>query len=380
MPQLWDELRGRYNASIQCGNLSGSIANHPTQEALPRALKIMSDTSRANPQISSERRFYPRQRVLYSCVQLANENGGIILNISENGLAMRAVRTVADPSPHMRFQFTHSGAWIETQGNIVWLSRSEKTAGVEFINLPDKARDQIKQWIIETELLEEVRGERQPSIAATTAAVLGSETQNGVSIDTTAREGRLPSSENNSCIPVPPLDLHYQQPSFSAPMFDHNQTNTSHLWSRSLVVGLIAIFLAFFIAYRLQRTRRVQSRTAVTTTSTPQQVPAPNVLPRQLAPPTSSDDSGFALQVGAMLHKENADALVASLRGSNFPAFESLHQTRQLYLVLVGPYTDSNSISEVKQELEKQGLKPIPIRWNPKSNLATGARPAAERQ
>ena len=109
----------------------------------------MSDApgSVGDPQ-TSERRIHPRQQALFSCMQLQNDNGGIILNISEGGLAMDLVRSLTgDPLPQMRFQLSQSNGWVETRGRIVWTSGSKTTAGVQFVDLPDEASNRIKKWI-----------------------------------------------------------------------------------------------------------------------------------------------------------------------------------------------------------------------------------------
>src|SRR5271167_1940995 len=102
----------------------------------------MSDTfqSRGGPR-TSERRQCPRQRVPFSYIQLEHDNGGVLLDISEHGLSMQAVAILTDgESPRMRFQLSQSQPWIETQGRIAWVSASMKTAGLEFIGLPEEAR------------------------------------------------------------------------------------------------------------------------------------------------------------------------------------------------------------------------------------------------
>src|ERR1700693_144650 len=100
----------------------------------------MPDTvqSAENPG-TSERRLRPRKQLLFPWIQLGADNGGIILDISESGLAMQAVRSLADGElPAMRFQLSESQTWIETRGRIAWISASKNTAGVEFVGLPEE--------------------------------------------------------------------------------------------------------------------------------------------------------------------------------------------------------------------------------------------------
>jgi len=96
----------------------------------------------------SERRIQVRQRVLLSCLELGEDNGGIVLNISQGGLALQAIaELIDDESPKMRFQLSQSQTWVEAKGRIAWRSDSKKAVGVEFIALPDEAREQIQAWI-----------------------------------------------------------------------------------------------------------------------------------------------------------------------------------------------------------------------------------------
>ena len=95
-----------------------------------------------------ERRLHPRKQLLFPWIKLGIDNGGIILNISESGLAMQAVRSLADGElPAMRFQLSESQNWIETPGRIAWIDASKHMAGVEFVGLPEEARNKIRQWI-----------------------------------------------------------------------------------------------------------------------------------------------------------------------------------------------------------------------------------------
>src|SRR5271154_5147602 len=102
----------------------------------------------AEPAGTSERRLHPRKPLWFPRIQLGDQNGGIILNISERGLAMMVVHSLADdPLRHMRFQLSDTSAWVETQGRIAWVSGSKTTAGVEFVDLRDEEHIRIMKWI-----------------------------------------------------------------------------------------------------------------------------------------------------------------------------------------------------------------------------------------
>jgi hypothetical protein len=97
----------------------------------------------------SDRRLHFRETfgsVTY--VDLDSGNGGIILNISEGGLAVQAARAmIEDQLPCLRFRFSHSENWITEKGVIAWKSKSKKMAGVQFVDLSERSRIQISKWI-----------------------------------------------------------------------------------------------------------------------------------------------------------------------------------------------------------------------------------------
>ncbi len=80
-------------------------------------------------------------------VELGQKNGGILLNLSEGGLAVRSVLPLAlREFTGLRFQAPASQAWLTASGRLVWLSDSRKEAGLQFTELPGEARQQIHNW------------------------------------------------------------------------------------------------------------------------------------------------------------------------------------------------------------------------------------------
>ncbi len=97
---------------------------------------------------TGDRRQHPRKITALNYVTLGDSNGGIILNISEGGLALTAAEVlVGEYLPRVRFQLAIDANWIETSGQIVWLTGSKKGAGIQFVDLTDEDRNQIMQWI-----------------------------------------------------------------------------------------------------------------------------------------------------------------------------------------------------------------------------------------
>lgn len=96
-----------------------------------------------------DRRRHLRQQVRsLTYIDLGQDNGGIVLNIGEGGLAVQAAAILTgNHFPRMRIKLPGSSEWLEASGEITWTSESGKEAGVRFVDISDDARFQIRQWI-----------------------------------------------------------------------------------------------------------------------------------------------------------------------------------------------------------------------------------------
>lgn len=93
----------------------------------------------------AERRIHYRQKLSSSRVELGEENEGVVLNISQSGLALQTDQELLDDElPKMRFQLSESEAWIEAKGRVKWRNDAKRTAGVEFVDLSAATRKQIE--------------------------------------------------------------------------------------------------------------------------------------------------------------------------------------------------------------------------------------------
>jgi TonB family protein len=108
---------------------------------------------------SQERRRYIRQRVRsLAYLDVVPNNGGIVLNLSENGLALQAVNPFDETRVSLRIQPPKSRKRIEASAEIAWLSESKREAGLHFLELTEEARNEIAEWVAaEADL-----GERRP--------------------------------------------------------------------------------------------------------------------------------------------------------------------------------------------------------------------------
>src|SRR5581483_1476916 len=81
-------------------------------------------------------------------VDLDDDNGGLILNVSEGGIGVQSAEMiVGERFSRIRFRLPKSESWIEAAGKLVWLGKSRKEAGIQFLDLSDDARQQIQTWI-----------------------------------------------------------------------------------------------------------------------------------------------------------------------------------------------------------------------------------------
>lgn len=99
------------------------------------------------PQDAVERRFYPRitPRVAVS-VEVA-EARGQLLDLGENGLSISVQSEVA-PNTVSRVSIALNGVAkpIEVTARVVWTAESQKHAGIQFLDLREKDREQIRKW------------------------------------------------------------------------------------------------------------------------------------------------------------------------------------------------------------------------------------------
>jgi len=99
--------------------------------------------------IGSDRRVHQRlEDGRASLVQLSGDNSGIVLNISEGGMAILSTEDLdVETLRKVRFQAPEFEHWIETSVEIAWISDSKKHAGMRFKRLRDTARTQLRAGI-----------------------------------------------------------------------------------------------------------------------------------------------------------------------------------------------------------------------------------------
>jgi hypothetical protein len=110
-----------------------------------------------------ERRTHPRKPMhSLTYVRLGQENGGIIIDLSEQGIAVRAAMPIHEEILVLLFQLEGSKDWIQTRGRVVWQKDASKSAGIQFVDVSDTMRNVIENWIADGE----PQGQRKINSAA----------------------------------------------------------------------------------------------------------------------------------------------------------------------------------------------------------------------
>src|ERR1700722_3293439 len=78
-------------------------------------------------------------------INLPGDNGGLVLDVSEQGLRFRATAPVEQKGPIL-FWFTAHSNLIAGIAELAWTDETKKNGGLRFTQLPYNAREQIRKW------------------------------------------------------------------------------------------------------------------------------------------------------------------------------------------------------------------------------------------
>jgi TonB family protein len=113
----------------------------------------MSETGNTGTTVRTgeNRRMCPRRKIeRLAYVDFGPDNGGMLIDISERGLSFQGVGRVTKGQPlHLRFTLPGAGGRrVEATAELVWSNTSGKGGGLQFIEITESARDQVRQWIL----------------------------------------------------------------------------------------------------------------------------------------------------------------------------------------------------------------------------------------
>jgi len=111
------------------------------------------------------RRRHYRQRVQnLAYVRLDQANGGIIRDLSESGIAIQAVAPLrVNQEVSVRFELLNPRTRVEARGRVAWADPLGQ-AGMEFLDIAERSRRSLKDWIFTQLMATAQHAERAESI------------------------------------------------------------------------------------------------------------------------------------------------------------------------------------------------------------------------
>ena len=96
-----------------------------------------------------ERRLHPRvlpKTLIY--VACGQSNGGMVLNVSDGGMAISMAIPVGDEAySNLQVRMNGLAQSIEVHGRMAWTTKSKKRAGVQLVDVSDENRGRIREWL-----------------------------------------------------------------------------------------------------------------------------------------------------------------------------------------------------------------------------------------
>jgi TonB family protein len=152
----------------------------------PAAPNSLANTIQDAPRNTSphDRRYSRWPAKSFAYIDLSGCNDGTLLNISEGGLAVRTTVPLSRrPLPTVRFQLPHSPEWLHARAQVVWTIQEKKEAGIQFIELSEHARKQIRKWVSLQRLRDDSIASTMPEHGSTQSAASCSSTASSASAD-----------------------------------------------------------------------------------------------------------------------------------------------------------------------------------------------------
>jgi cell division septation protein DedD len=323
-------------------------------------------------------------------VSLDDSKSGLLLDLCQGGLAVASlVPRSLDEVVCLAFDLPESIGRIEAKAKIAWTRDSGHLTGVHFVDLDEASQQQLTEWISTGANLRlaPVQESVEP-VVVTRSTYAQVDPIPEDSRDRGMADSRGSLRDAQSVGEVAP-----EAPRLEPSIFLGQERAGKSRHSIELFLAVVVLSCALiFLGYQMGTTgasrqiREVTSTPKVTEASskpelasaaslpepvlTPAPAPAATRTPartpastKTAAPAAPSMDSGVVLQVGAMKLEDNAAAMAQELRKKKFPAMVFRHGNDKLYRVAVGPYSDPDSTAKVKEQLEKEGFKPLLQRW-----------------
>jgi hypothetical protein len=189
--------------------------------------------------IGADRRVHQRfEDPRASLVELGGYNNGIVLNISEGGMAILSTEELdANTLQNLRFQAPEFEHWMEIAAEIAWISDSRRQAGIRFKGLSDTARTQLRAGISIATVRNRREKQAKQSGAATEASqelteVMAVSVVEADSAAPVASESEPPPSQANTSSPTDDIS---ENEGSSAPDQSEPTPNSRHAETRQKI-------------------------------------------------------------------------------------------------------------------------------------------------
>jgi len=358
-----------------------------------------------------ERRQYSRKTLNpLPHINLPFDNGGIVLDVSEQGLRFRAISPVEQSGPIL-FSFTVRSTLVAGIGELVWFDHAKKTGGLRFTELPYAALEQIRKWPHNSNLrpgiskdltLHIPAPDESPSWSASepgTRAALTSKLASGLdkllpkSFESKVRESRLPAPGSDlTKLCARPPEGYFQK---------HNRWIFKTAYA--LLLGIVISTLVYVrhreageLLVRLGMRLSGGINTITPPSTVAQQGPrvddgfaykskvgdpvaqvgpqsgsaTPGKTDKEISaemptsqsqetmvrlPKAEAPSKELIVQVAALKEEVDARELTSRLQHENFQAFVGTLPIDSFYRVMLGPYPDETSARIVLGKLKKAG-------------------------
>jgi cell division septation protein DedD len=364
------------------------------------------------PMIQQQRRQYSRKTLNpLPYINLPSGNGGIVLDVSEQGLRFRATRPVEQLGP-IPFSFTAHSKLVSGIGEVVWNDRVKKTYGLRFTDLPYFALEQIRKWPHDSNLRLGIGKDLTLQIPAAGEPASSSADERGTLAALAAKvasgldrllPGSFGSKVLESWLPAMGNVLAELRRLFPGAYFP-KQNRWLFKTTFALFLGIVVSTLVYVrhreagellvrLGTRLSgeastltaastvasEGHRVDDESAnklnvagpvaqsvpqpvnaaigITTKETSTETPAPQGKENTARlPKTEAGGKELIVQVAALKDEADARELSDKLRHENFQAFVGTLPVDSFYRVMLGPYADEASARIVLGKLKKAGF------------------------
>jgi TonB family protein len=100
--------------------------------------------------MTPERRRHPRTKLTnHSCIQIEPDNGGVVLNLSEDGLSFQAMAPIHVGRIRFWFLCPPNGR-IEAAGDLSWTDGTNRVGGLRFVDISEDLREHVSGRLTES--------------------------------------------------------------------------------------------------------------------------------------------------------------------------------------------------------------------------------------